>query len=55
MQSIDHKGFCVKCGNVGLLGAIGYSNIYLGNLDSKVCVRFLPIILLREKTRKQKF
>jgi hypothetical protein len=24
MQNIDHKGLCVKCDNVGLLGAIGY-------------------------------
>jgi hypothetical protein len=36
MQSIDHKGLCVKCDNVGLLGAIGY--IYLDNLDFKVCI-----------------
>jgi hypothetical protein len=36
MQSIDHKGLGVKCENVGLLGAIGYSHIYLGNLDFKV-------------------
>ena len=34
MQSIDHKGLCAKCDDVGLLGAIGY--IYLGNLDFKM-------------------
>ena len=35
MQSINHTGLCVKCDNVGLLGAIGYSRIYLDNLDFK--------------------
>ena len=25
MQNNDHKGLCVKCDNVGLLGTIGYS------------------------------
>ena len=38
MQSIDHKELCVKCDNVGLLGAIGYSHICLGNLDFKVWI-----------------
>jgi hypothetical protein len=38
MQSIDHKGLCVKCDNVGHWGAIGYSLIYLGNLDFKVWI-----------------
>ena len=36
MQSIDHKGLCAKCDNVGLLGAVGYSHIYLDNLDFKL-------------------
>jgi hypothetical protein len=36
MQSIEHKGLCAKCDNVGFLGAIGY--IYLGNLDFKVWI-----------------
>jgi hypothetical protein len=37
MQSIDQKRLCVKCDNVGRLGAVGYShNICLGNLDFKV-------------------
>jgi hypothetical protein len=36
MQSIDHKGLCVECDNVGRLGAIDYySHIYLGNLEFK--------------------
>ena len=38
MQIIDLKKLCVKCVNVGLLGAIGYSHIYLGNLDFKVWI-----------------
>ena len=37
MQSIDNKGLCVKCDNVGLSGAIGYySHIYLDNFDFTV-------------------
>jgi hypothetical protein len=35
MQSIERKGLCVKCDNMGLLGTIDYSHIYLGNLDFK--------------------
>jgi hypothetical protein len=38
MQSIDHKGLCVKCDNMDHWGAIGYSHIYLGNLNFKVWV-----------------
>ena len=46
MQSIDLKGLCVKCGNVGLLGATGYSHVYLGNLDFKVWALCVFEILL---------
>ena len=39
MQDIDHKGLCVKYDNVGILGAIDYSHIYLlRNLDFKVWI-----------------
>ena len=45
MQSIDHKGLCVKYDNVGLLGAIGY--IYLVNvLDYKM--RILMCVLCQD-------
>ena len=46
MQSIDHKGLCVKCDNAGHLGAIGYSHIYSGNLDFKGWVWCVLQILL---------
>jgi hypothetical protein len=45
MKSIDHKGLCVQCDNMGLLGAIGYNLIYLGNLDFKVRILFALEIL----------
>ena len=52
MQSIDHKGLCAKCDNVGHLGAIGY--IYLDNLDFTVrilCV--LKILFIGSATMTQ--
>jgi hypothetical protein len=54
MQSIDHKGLCVKCDNVGLLRAIDYSHTYLGNLDCKewiLCV--LEILFICRATMIQ--
>ena len=35
MQSTDHKGLYVKYRNMGLLGIVDYSRIYLGSLDFK--------------------
>jgi uncharacterized Tic20 family protein len=47
MQSIDHKGLCVKCDDVGLSGAIGYySHIYLGNFDFTVWILLCVLKIL---------
>ena len=49
MQSIDHKGLYVKCENVGHLGAIDYSHIYLGSPDFKgelyVCLKSYLLVV----------